>query len=202
LELLERRYKGQLDDKADLFIAYAVDGASRMQTLINDLLNYSRVGRQDRDCEAVDCEQILRQVLTDFQVTIAQNQAIVTHVPLPQVYGDRSQLTQLFQNLIGNAIKFRSQAPPQIEISVTTTEGKWLFSVQDNGIGMENEYLERIFIIFQRLHGKTEYPGTGIGLAVCKKIIERHGGNLWVDSQPNRGSTFYFTLPSVPGNLC
>jgi PAS domain S-box-containing protein len=194
LELLERRYKGQLDAKADTFIAYAVDGASRMQTLINDLLNYSRVGRQARDFEAVDCEQILQHVLTDLQVTIAHSQAIVTHAPLPRVHGDPSQLTQLFQNLIGNALKFRSQNSPHIDISVQYTEAKWLFSVQDNGIGIENEYLERIFVIFQRLHSKTEYPGTGIGLAVCKKIIERHGGNLWVESQPDRGSTFYFTL--------
>jgi PAS domain S-box-containing protein len=194
LELLERRYKGQLDAKADMFIAYAVDGASRMQTLINDLLNYSRVGRQARDFEAVDCEQILQHVLTDLQVTIAHNQAVITHAPLPRVHGDPSQLTQLFQNLIGNALKFRSQESPRIDLSVKYAEDKWLFSVQDNGIGIENEYLERIFIIFQRLHSKTEYPGTGIGLAVCKKIIERHGGNLWVESQPDRGSTFYFTL--------
>ncbi|WP_310489114.1 PAS domain S-box protein [Chamaesiphon sp. VAR_69_metabat_338] len=194
LELLERRYKGQLDAKADTFIAYAVDGASRMQILINDLLNYSRVGRQDRDFEDVDCEQIFERALTNLHVAIATNKAIVSHTPLPRVHGNSSQITQLFQNLIGNAIKFRTQEPPQVEVSAKFTAGNWLFSVRDNGIGIENEYLERIFIIFQRLHGKTEYPGTGIGLAVCRKIIERHGGNLWVESQPDRGSTFYFTL--------
>jgi PAS domain S-box-containing protein len=202
LELLERRYKGQLDAKADMFISYAVDGASRMQILINDLLNYSRVGRQDRDLEAVDSDRICAQVLTNLQVAISTNKAIVSADPLPRVYGNSSQLTQLFQNLIGNAIKFRSQEPPQIEINVRSIEGWWLFSVRDNGIGIENEYLDRIFVIFQRLHGKTEYPGTGIGLAVCKKIVERHGGNLWVESQPDRGSTFYFTLPPLSSTLC
>jgi PAS domain S-box-containing protein len=202
LDLLERRYKGQLDAKADMFIGYAVDGASRMQILINDLLNYSRVGRQDRNFEAVDCEQILQQVLADLQMTIATNNAAIVHAPLPIVHGNSSQITQLFQNLITNAIKFRRQEPPQIEIAVRSTAGQWLFSVRDNGIGIENEYLERIFIIFQRLHGKTDYPGTGIGLAVCKKIVERHGGNLWVESQPDRGSTFYFTLPSLSDRLC
>jgi PAS domain S-box-containing protein len=193
LELLERRYKGQLDAKADTFIAYAVDGASRMQTLINDLLNYSRLGRQVREFEDVDGDLVLEQVLRYLQVTIAQSQAEIAHTPLPRVQGDRAQLTQLFQNIIGNAIKFRSLEPPRIEISAEFANDKWLFSVRDNGIGIENEYLDRIFVIFQRLHSQTEYPGTGIGLAVCKKIIERHGGNLWVESQPG-GSTFYFTL--------
>jgi PAS domain S-box-containing protein len=202
LDLLERRYKGQLDAKADMFIGYAVDGASRMQILINDLLNYSRVGRQERNFEAVDCDPIYAQVLANLQVAISTNKAIVSADPLPRVYGNSSQLTQLFQNLIGNAIKFRSQEPPQIEINVRSIEGWWLFSVRDNGIGIENEYLDRIFVIFQRLHGKTEYPGTGIGLAVCKKIVERHGGNLWVESQPDRGSTFYFTLPPLSNTLC
>jgi signal transduction histidine kinase len=202
LDLLERRYKGQLDAKADMFIGYAVDGASRMQILINDLLNYSRVGRQERNFEAVDCDPIYAQVLANLQVAISTNNAIVSADPLPRVYGNSSQLTQLFQNLIGNAIKFRSQEPPQIEINVRSIEGWWLFSVRDNGIGIENEYLDRIFVIFQRLHGKTEYPGTGIGLAVCKKIVERHGGNLWVESQPDRGSTFYFTLPPLSTTLC
>jgi PAS domain S-box-containing protein len=197
LELLERRYKGQLDAKADMFIDYAVDGASRMQTLINDLLDYSRVGRQTRAFEAVDCETIIHQVLTNLQVTILQTQAIVTCAPLPTVTGDPSQLIQLFQNTIGNALKFHTQEPPQIQIGAEYVDGKWLFSVRDNGIGMDAQYLDRIFIIFQRLHSKTEYPGTGIGLAVCKKIVERHGGRLWVDSQPDRGSTFYFTLPPI-----
>jgi PAS domain S-box-containing protein len=201
LELLERRYKGQLDAKADTFIAYAVDGATRMQILINDLLSYSRVGTQKQNFQAVDCTKIVQNVLTNLQVTIAQNNAVITYAPLPQVNADPSQLTQLFQNLIGNAIKFRSEEPPQIQIGAEYTDDKWLFSVEDNGIGMESQYLDRIFIIFQRLHGKTEYPGTGIGLAVCKKIVERHGGSLWVESQPGRGSTFHFSLPPLASNL-
>jgi light-regulated signal transduction histidine kinase (bacteriophytochrome) len=201
LELLERRYKGQLDEKADKFIAYAVDGATRMQTLINDLLSYSRVGSRSQDLELVDCEKILQNVLTNLQMAIKQNNAIITHTPLPRVSADPSQLTQLFQNLISNSIKFRREDPPQIHLEVQDTDGKWLFTLQDNGIGMEVQYLERIFIIFQRLHSKTEYPGTGIGLAVCKKIVERHGGNLWVESQHGQGSTFYFTIPHAAGNL-
>jgi PAS domain S-box-containing protein len=199
LELLERKYKGQLDDKADKFIAYAVDGAIRMQVLINDLLSYSRVGSRGQDLELVDCEKILQNVLHNLQMSIEQSNAIITHTLLPQVNADPSQLTQLFQNLISNALKFRQEASPQIHITVQDTDNQWLFSVQDNGIGMEVQYLERIFIIFQRLHNKTEYPGTGIGLAVCKKIVEQHGGTLWVDSQPGRGSTFHFTLPHLAG---
>jgi PAS domain S-box-containing protein len=199
LELLERRYKGQLDDKADKFIAYAVDGAARMQILINDLLSYSRVGSRGQDVELVDCEKILQNVLHNLQMSIEQSNAIITHQPLPQVNADPSQLTQLFQNLISNALKFRQEASPKIHIAVKSTDDKWLFSVQDNGIGMEVQYLDRIFIIFQRLHSRTDYPGTGIGLAVCKKIVEQHGGTLSVDSQPGRGSTFHFTLPHLAG---
>ncbi|MGB8701863.1 MAG: ATP-binding protein, partial [Thermosynechococcaceae cyanobacterium] len=199
LELLERRYKGQLDPKAEQFIAYAVDGAVRMQTLINDLLSYSRVGTRGQSFESVDCAKIVQNVLTNLQVAIAQSQAIITHDPLPQVTADPSQLTQLFQNLIGNAIKFRREDPPQVHIGVEYTQRKCLFSVQDNGIGMDTQYLDKIFIIFQRLHSRAEYPGTGIGLAICKKIVERHGGTLWVESQLGRGSTFRFTLPH-PGS--
>jgi PAS domain S-box-containing protein len=195
LELLERRYKGQLDEKADKFIAFAVDGATRMQTLINDLLSYSRVGTRGQNLETVDCAIIVQSVLTNLQVAIAQSNAVITYDPLPKVNADPSQLTQLFQNLISNAIKFRREEPPRIHIAVKCTDDKWLFSVQDNGIGIEPQYLDRIFIIFQRLHSRTEYPGTGIGLAVCKKIVERHGGTLWIESQPGQGSTFHFTLP-------
>jgi PAS domain S-box-containing protein len=200
LELLERRYKGQLDAKADMFIGYAVDGATRMQTLINDLLSYSRVGTRGQNFETVDCAIIVQGVLSNLQMAIAQSNAVITYDPLPQVHGDSSQLTQLFQNLISNAIKFRGEEPPEIHISVERTDDKWLFSVKDNGIGIEHQYLDRIFIIFQRLHSRTEYPGTGIGLAVCKKIVERHGGNLWVESQLGRGSTFHFTLPQLASN--
>ncbi len=195
LELLERRYKGQLDAKADRFIGFAVDGATRMQTLINDLLSYSRVGTQGQAFKTVDCAKILEGVLANLQVAIAQSHAAITHDPLPAVHGDPSQLTQLFQNLIGNAIKFRRAEPPQVHVGVESAPGKWLFSVQDNGIGMETQYFDQIFIIFQRLHSRSEYSGTGIGLAVCKKIVERHGGTLWVESQLGHGSTFYFSLP-------
>jgi PAS domain S-box-containing protein len=201
LELLERRYKGQLDAKADKFIAYAVDGATRMQTLINDLLSYSRVGTRGQDWESVACQKIVKNVLTNLQVAIAQSNAMITHDSLPEVKADPSQLTQLFQNLISNAIKFKGKDPPKIHIGVKCTDGKWLFSVRDNGMGIDTQYMDRIFVIFQRLHSRTEYPGTGIGLAVCKKIVERHSGTLWVESQLNQGSTFYFTLPNLAGNI-
>jgi light-regulated signal transduction histidine kinase (bacteriophytochrome) len=158
-------------------------------------LSYSRVGMQAQRFYTTDCHKIVQNVAIDLQAAIDQSKTVITVDPLPQVNVDPTQLTQLFQNLISNAIKFHSQEPPQIHISVRDDDGKWLFSVRDNGIGMEPQYLERIFIIFQRLHGRAEYPGTGIGLAVCKKIVERHGGTLWVESQPDRGSTFYFTLP-------
>jgi PAS domain S-box-containing protein len=199
LELLERRYKGRLDAKADKFIAYAVDGATRMQTLINDLLSYSRVGTQEKGWESVACEKIVQNVLIDLQVTIAQSNAVITYAPLPQVNADPSQLTQLFQNLLSNAIKFRREEPLHIHIEVKRTNDKWLFSVRDNGMGIDTQYMDRIFIIFQRLHSRTEYPGTGIGLAVCKKIVERHEGRLWVESQLGQGSTFFFTLPDLVG---
>jgi PAS domain S-box-containing protein len=195
LELLERRYGGQLDARADQFIGFAVDGAARMQALINDLLNYSRVGTREQPFVPVDCEQVLHNVLRNLQVAIADSQAVITHSPLPQVQADVTQITQLFQNLIGNAIKFRSEDPPQIQIEVEQTDEHWLFSVRDNGIGIEEQYLDRIFVIFKRLHSRIDYPGTGMGLAICKKIVERHGGNLWVESVPSEGSTFYFTLP-------
>jgi PAS domain S-box-containing protein len=199
LELLERRYKGQLDDKADQFIAYAVDGAARMQALISDLLNYSRVGTRGENFETVDCTAVLNNALRNLQVAIADNNASITHDPLPHLKADATQLTQLFQNLIGNAIKFRREDPPHIQISVKRTGENWLFSIQDNGIGIESQYTERIFVIFQRLHSRIEYPGTGMGLAICKKIVERHGGNLWVESIPNESSVFHFTLPAARG---
>jgi PAS domain S-box-containing protein len=195
LELLERRYKGQLDDKADKFIAYAVDGATRMQTLINDLLSYSRVGTRGEAFESVDCAKILQHVLTNLQVAIVQSSAVITYDSLPLLNADSSQMTQLFQNLLSNAIKFRRDDPPQIHIGVKCINDKWLFSVRDNGMGIDTQYMDRIFVIFQRLQSRTEYPGTGIGLAVCKKIVERHAGTLWVESQLGQGSTFHFTLP-------
>lgn len=200
-QLLSRRYKGKLDATADEFIAYAVDGASRMQRLINDLLALSRVGTQARPSEPVDTDAILRRVLTDLgQALESAGAAIVSPSPLPTVLGDSTQIGQLFQNLISNALKFRGTEPPRIEIGATPTDdGKfWKFSVADNGIGIETQYFERIFVIFQRLHAKQDYPGTGIGLAICKKIVERVGGHLWVESEIGRGTTFYFTLPASP----
>lgn len=193
-QLLSRRYQGRLDTDADEFIAYIVDGAVRMKQLINDLLAYSRVSTQGKAFAPVDCEEIFRQTLINLGMSVEESGAVVTRDPLPTVPGDASQLGQLFQNLIGNAIKFRGDLPPRIHLSAKEKQNEWLFSVQDNGIGIEPEYKDRIFIIFQRLHGKDEYPGTGIGLAVCRKIVERHGGTIWVESALGKGSTFYFTV--------
>lgn len=195
LQLLERRYKDQLDGSANDFIHYAVDGANRMQKLINDLLTYSRIGTKGKEFELVDCNEVLKRALMNLKVTIAEQQATVNAAPLPQLMADATQLTQLFQNLIANAIKFHGENPPIVEIQAEDQKGEWLFSVQDNGIGIEPDYAERIFVIFQRLHNRQEYPGTGIGLAVCKKIVERHGGRIWVQSELDRGATFYFTIP-------
>ena len=200
-QLLARRYRGKLDSDADEFIGYAVDGANRMQTLINDLLAYSRVTAQGKVFERVDCNGLLEEVLSNLRVADEQNRAVVTHDPLPTVMADRGQLGQLFQNLIGNAIKFRGEEPPQIHVSAEQRTGEWLFSVRDNGIGVGPQYAERIFIIFQRLHNREEYPGTGIGLAICKKIVERHGGRIWVVSHTGQGATFHFTLPIVGRDL-
>ena len=274
LQLLERRYKGQLDADADEFIAYAVDGANRMRGLINDLLAYSRLGTRGKDFELTDCEAVFERVIANLKTAIEESGAVMTHDALPAVMADDAQLGQLFQNLIENAIKFRNEAPPHIHVSATSIaecgnvlkplgamrnaecgmnrmqntecgecsqadrrnvlkptgamrneglvqsnvlnsalrnpcpvkreayftgaqsafEDGWLFSVRDNGIGIDQEYAERIFEIFQRLHTREEYPGTGIGLAICKKIVDRHGGHIWVESEPGKGSTFYFTI--------
>jgi two-component system, cell cycle sensor histidine kinase and response regulator CckA len=195
MQLLERRYKNQLDHDADEFIAYAVDGAKRMQGLIIDLLQLSRLGTRERSIGAVDCEEILKQALGNLQASIAECCAQVTHEPLPTLTADATQLVQLFQNLIGNAVKFRGTETPRIHVSAEPMNGKCLFSVRDNGIGIDPEHSERIFGIFQRLHGRDEYPGTGIGLAICKKIVERHDGQIWVESEPGQGATFFFTIP-------
>jgi PAS domain S-box-containing protein len=195
VQLLAERYQGQLDDRADRYIAYAVDGANRMKLLINDLLAYSRVGTRGRPLVLTDSQAVLQEVLADLQVAIEEQQATVTHDALPPVLADEVQLGQLFQNLIGNALKFRGEAPPHIHVGVQRENGGWRFSVADNGIGLDVKYAERIFVIFRRLHGPEEYPGTGMGLAICKKIVERHGGRIWVESQLGQGATFYFTLP-------
>jgi PAS domain S-box-containing protein len=195
LKLLERRYKNKLGTDADDFIGYAVDGARRMQRLINDLLAYSRVGTHGRKFEAVDCNHVLEQVLFQLKVSIDDNQATITCDPLPVVYGDEIQLLQLFQNLLGNAIKFRKETPPCIAVAVKQEDGQWVFSVKDDGIGLDPNQTERIFALFQRLHGWDEYTGTGIGLAIAKKVVERHGGRIWVESQVGTGATFFFTIP-------
>lgn len=194
VQVLKKRYQKQLDSRADELIAHTVDGVNRMQTLIDDLLSYSRVGRQGKTFEPSDCNTILEQALVNLEAAIEETKAVVTHDRLPVVNGDAAQLKQLFQNLISNAIKFRGQQPPKIHVAADRKEGHWFFSVKDNGIGMQPEYFERIFVIFQRLHTRTEYPGTGIGLAICKKIVERHGGRVFVESALDQGSTFYFTI--------
>ena len=194
-QLLARRYRDKLDTDADEFINYAVDGANRMQILINDLLQYSRVGTRGKPLSPTDMDAVFEAARANLRVAIEESGAEVTSDELPTVIGDQSQLVQLFQNLIGNAIKFRKEEePPRVHVGAENKGGYWLFSVRDNGIGIEEQYLERIFVIFQRLHARKEYSGTGIGLAFCKKIVERHGGKIWVESEPGKGSTFYFTL--------
>jgi PAS domain S-box-containing protein len=194
-QLLARRYQGQLDATANKYIAYAVDGANRMQRLIEDLLAYSRVGTRAKGFAATDCAAVLDQSLANLKAAMEQSGAVVTHGPLPTVVHDNLLLVQLFQNLIGNAIKFQVEAPPRIHVSAEQKGEEWVLAVRDNGIGIDPQYAERIFTIFQRLHTNEEYAGTGIGLAICKKIVERCGGRIWVESQPGTGSTFYFTVP-------
>jgi light-regulated signal transduction histidine kinase (bacteriophytochrome) len=196
LQLLDQRYRVNLDESAQEFIRYAVNGALRMKTLINDLLVYSRVGTRGGPFTPVDLEKTLRDALQNLEVAIAENQATITHDPLPTVAGDAMQLLRLLQNLLGNAIKFRREEPPRIHVQATSRGGHWLFSIRDNGIGIDPQYYTRIFQVFQRLHTREQYAGTGIGLAVCKRVVERHGGSIWVESKPGEGSTFYFTLPA------
>jgi len=194
-QLLSRRYKGQLDTDADEFIAFAVDGASRMQRLIEDLLAYSRVGTKGQDLLDSSSEEALQQALLNLRGAIEESGAAVTHDPLPMVLADETQLIQLFQNLVGNAIKYQSPGVPQVHISAARDSGKkWVFSVRDNGLGIDPQYFDKIFGVFQRLHQRNEFAGTGIGLAICKKIVERHGGTISVESQPGKGSTFRFAL--------
>jgi light-regulated signal transduction histidine kinase (bacteriophytochrome) len=195
-QLLARRYQGRLDKEADEFIGFAVDGVSRMQLLINDLLTYSRVGRRGKEPQPTDSGVVLGRALQNLKLTIEDNKGSVTYDPLPVVMADDRQLEQLFQNLVGNAVKYHGDEPPRVHISAERSEGWWTFAVKDNGIGIESQYYERIFQVFQRLHTRTEYSGTGIGLAVCTRIVERHGGRIWVESEPGKGSTFKFTLPA------
>ncbi len=193
-QLLAQRYRGKLGADADDFIGYAVDGARRMQVLVNDLLTYSRVGTRGKELAPTSSEATVEAALANLKKAIEETGATVTHDPLPTVLVDQTQLCQVFQNLIGNALKFRSAQPPRIHISAHLENGHWRFSVRDNGIGIDPQHAERIFVIFQRLHGASEYPGTGLGLAISKRIVERHGGRIWVESELGKGSTFCFTL--------
>jgi len=195
-QLLARRYGGQLDATAHEFISFIVDGANRMQTLINDLLAYSRVGTRGATFQPNDCEALLERALANLKQSIDDTGAVVIHDPLPTLWVDATQIVQLFQNLIGNAIKYRGDAPPRIHLAVARQGEGWVFSVRDNGIGFDPKHAERIFTMFQRLHTRDEYPGTGIGLTICKKIVERHGGRIWAESEPGGGSRFFFTIPA------
>lgn len=194
-QLLAQRYQGRLDADADEFIGYAVDGAHRMQVLVNDLLAYSRVGTQGKEFASVDCEAVLQIVLTNLQEALEETAGHVTHDPLPTVQADETQLGQVFQNLLGNALKFHGPEPPRVHVSAQEINGEWRFSVRDNGIGIDPQQADRIFLLFQRLHTRAQYPGTGMGLAISKKIVERHGGWIWVESEPGKGSTFCFSMP-------
>ncbi len=195
LQLLQRRYQGQLDNKADKYIHFAVDGASRMQNLINDLLEYSRVTRSVREAKTTNCEFVLNQALSNLKLMIKDNKVTISHDPLPYIMADSTQLIRVFQNLVFNGIKFQNEEAPKIHISAEKKESEWVFSVKDNGIGIDPQYSKRIFEIFKRLHTREEYSGTGIGLSICKRIVEGHGGRIWVESELGKGSTFYFTLP-------
>ncbi|MGC2773504.1 MAG: ATP-binding protein, partial [Candidatus Sulfotelmatobacter sp.] len=194
-QLLGERYRGKLDENADKFIGYATEGAQRMQVLIQDLLAFSRVGRSGSASVSVDCNAVMKEVLQTLAAAIQESGAVVNHAELPAVWADRTQVAQVFQNLMGNAIKFRGEAPPMISVQAEKAGELCQFSVNDNGIGIAPEYTQNIFVVFQRLHARTEYPGNGIGLAICKKIIEHNGGRIWVESQPGSGSSFKFTLP-------
>jgi PAS domain S-box-containing protein len=194
-QLLARRYQGRLDPDADDFISFSVEGINRMQRLISDLLAYSRVGSRPRTLASVDVGRALAIALENLAHAMTDAGASVTHGPLPAVTGDEGQLVQLMQNLVGNAIKFHGATPPVVHVSARPGDREWIFAVTDNGVGIEPQYFERIFVIFQRLHARESYPGTGIGLALCKKIVERHGGRMWVESTPGSGSTFFFALP-------
>jgi PAS domain S-box-containing protein len=194
LQLLQKKYKGQLDEKADQYIHYAVDGAERMKALIMDLLEYSRAGSSKETFGRVETETIVKEVGDIFREKVIAARAQVDISSLPVVWGDKVQLLQLFQNLLSNALKYHADRTPVIRIRAREEPGCWLFSVEDNGIGIDPQFFDKIFIIFQRLHNKNDYSGTGIGLAICKKIVERHGGRIWVESSPDQGSTFYFTI--------
>ncbi|MBO9499046.1 MAG: PAS domain S-box protein [Novosphingobium sp.] len=199
VELLADRYRGQLDERADKYIAFAVDGARRMQRLVSDLLAYSRVGSEGKPLLAVSTETIVDQVVHGLHRLIQEHEVLVDYADLPRVMADEVQLGQLFQNLVSNAIKFRGDEPPVVRISAARRGREWQFTVADNGIGIDMKYAERVFQMFQRLHERSKYEGSGIGLAIAKRIVERHGGRIWVESTPGTGSTFHFTLRAATG---
>lgn len=196
VQLLEKRYKGKLDPDADEFIGYVVEGTIRMKQLLNDLLNYSRMSTRNRPLKTVESETVLETALQNLKVVLEETKGTVTHDPLPIIIADQPQMVQLFQNLIGNGLKFHGSDPPLIHVSAKQEGTNWIFSVQDNGMGMDPQHFEKIFVIFQRLHTRDKYPGTGIGLAIAKKIVEQHGGRIWVESEEEKGSTFYFSIPA------
>ncbi|MEW5820806.1 MAG: ATP-binding protein [Cyanobacteriota bacterium] len=195
VQLLSMRYKGKLGEDADDFINFAVEGTTRMKALINDLLSYSRIGTRGKPFEKIDTTSTVKIVLDNLETSIEKAEAIITYDNLPEIFADPTQMIQLFQNLIGNAIKFKGENPPEVHISAYQSGEEWIFSVKDNGIGISSEFFDRIFVIFQRLHNIDEYSGTGIGLSVCKKIVERHGGKIYVESELEKGSKFIFSFP-------
>jgi signal transduction histidine kinase len=201
VNLFSRRYKGKLDTNADEFIGYIIDGVKRMQVLIKDLLEYSQIGAKEIHWKPMESKLAVTQALANLKTAIEESSAIVTYEALPRIIGDSSQLSSLFQNLIGNAIKYRKEEPPKIHIAAERKGDAWLFSVRDNGIGIDPDNSDRIFVVFQRLHTTEAYEGTGIGLAICKRIVERHHGDIWVASEPGKGSTFYFTIPDQEVNF-
>jgi two-component system, chemotaxis family, sensor kinase Cph1 len=196
LQLLQKRYSADLDDDANDFINFAVEGAKRLDIMINDLLEYSRIGNKEREFEYLQGEKILETVLTNLKTSIEDNNVIITHDPLPLIYANNQQMVQLLQNLISNAIKYHSKEDPKIHISADILDDEYVFSIKDNGIGIDQKHLERIFTIFQRLHSRDEYEGTGIGLAISQKIVQKHHGKIWAESKLEKGTTFYFTIPN------
>jgi light-regulated signal transduction histidine kinase (bacteriophytochrome) len=195
-ELLAEEYGDRLDGEGHEYMDFVVDGATRMQQLIKDLLAFSRVGTRGKEFAPMSFESVLQKVLGNLKLAIDECHAVVTFDELPEVIADESQIHQLLQNLISNALKFRSEQTPRIHVSASSKEKEWKFCIRDNGIGIDAEYFEQIFEIFQRLHSRRHYDGTGIGLAICRKIIQRHEGRMWVDSAPGQGASFYFTLPN------
>ena len=201
VKLFIRRYKGKIDEQSDNLLGYITESVRDMQTIIKDLLEFSRIETGSADLKTVDTSLSLSHALANLKTEIDEKKAeVIFDDPMPAVTGDPTQMIRLFQNLIGNAVKFHGGEPPKIHISVGKKDGEWLFSIRDNGIGIDPKHRERIFDIFRRLHGKSEFPGTGMGLAICKRIVERMGGKIWVESESGKGSTFYFTIPVNGGD--